>query len=246
MKLTELFRSKKTAKKSIERKFGDELEFAAREAFNTARTNISFVLPNKSGGKTIGITSANPQDGKSSVSINLSYALAKSGSTVLLIDADMRRPAISKYLKLRGLKGLSNILSTGMETEFYEDVLTSGMDICGAGLIPPNPSELLASDAMGEFITEMQERYDYIIVDLPPVLPVTDSLAVSKHLDGMILVVRHEVTRKRELSKAVQALKVSGVKILGFIYNAYKSGFGTYRSKKYGERYEYRSSEKSN
>ncbi len=235
MKLTNFFKNKVALEPPTVGKFGEELDFSVKEAFNTARTNITFVLPDKTSGKIIGVTSACPHDGKSSVSINLSYTLAKSGSSVLLIDADMRCPAISKYLKLRSTKGLSDILATDMEPVYHENVLVDGMDVLGSGWIPPNPSELLTSNAMGEFLSQMEEKYDYIILDLPPVLAVTDAVAVSKYLDGAIMVVRHALTRKRDFVKAIRDLEISEIKILGFVYNAYKSGWGS--NKEYRYRY---------
>ncbi len=212
------------------RKFGDKLEYNAREAFNTVRTNISFVFPDRKNGKVIGLTSAIPQDGKSSVSINLAYTLAKGGSSVLLVDADMRCPTLAKYLKLKGLAGLSAVLSSACEPTVYENVLTEGLNVLTAGTIPPNPSELLASETMKRFVEDVRAKYDYIIIDLPPVIPVTDPITVSPNLDGMIMVVRHAHSKKREVRAAVSSLEFSGVKILGFIYNGYRRGFGHYAS----------------
>ncbi len=231
---------KKPAVVQKKKKFGEELGYDSREAFNTIRTNIGFVLPVKNGvGRVFGITSANPQDGKSSTGINLAYTLAKAGHKTLFVDGDMRRPTISKYLKLKGHKGLSNVLSAAVAPEFYTGVLNENMDVLGSGDIPPNPSELLASEEMGKFISDCTKVYDYVIVDLPPVLAVTDAVAVSKYLDGIVIVVRHAVTRKRDLARAVSGLEFSGVRILGFIYNAYRSGFGHYYVKKYKSRYAY-------
>ncbi len=236
--------SKKNAKPDSalkKRKYGDELGFASREAFNTIRTNLNFVLPNKSTGKIFGTTSANPQDGKSGTSINLAYTLAKGDKKVLLIDADMRRPALSKYLKLKGKLGLSNVLGNRAEMDVYKDVLTEGMDVLSAGDIPPNPSELLASEEMGELLKQCAEVYDYILVDLPPVLSVIDPVAVSAWLDGIVVVIRHGVSGKRDISKVVSRLQFAEVHILGFVYNAFRTGFAHYYKKhdKYADRYGY-------
>ncbi len=232
MKFADLFKIKSKANSRVSKKFGDELDAYTREAFDIAKNNISFVLPNKNEAKTVGISSACPHDGKSSVSINFSYTLAKAGSKVLLIDADMRSPAVSEYLDLKGNKGLSDILATEAELQLYKNILTDGLDVLGAGSIPPNPSELLASDAMVKLISKINKSYDYVIIDLPPINSVTAPVALSKYLDGIILVARHGATKKRELAKAVKELEASGVKILGFIYNAYKKGFCRHRVSK--------------
>ena len=197
-----LFKKKKKPVSGSEkiRKFGKNLDFASVEAYNLLRTNLSFALPDKEGGRVIGVTSPCPQEGKSTTSLNLAFSLAEAGNSVLLMDADMRRPSLGR-------------------------VLTENLSVLLSGDIPPNPSELVASQKMKELVGELQKSYDYVIVDLPPVNLVADPIAISKYLDGMVIVVRHKHTRRRELIETIRQLELVGAKILGFVYN------GMYKSK---------------
>lgn len=219
----------------------DALNYESREAYNLLRTNISFAFPDTVGGKVIGVCSSCPQEGKSTTSINLTYSLAEAGNKVLLIDADMRRPSVYTTLEIPMEPGLSETLSGNENVKVQHGVHHENMDVLSSGHIPPNPSELIGSQRMATFLDGCKEKYDYIIVDLPPVLSVSDPVAVSKYLDGMIIVVRHGKTRRRDIVETIRQLEYVGVKILGFVYNRIgaKSGkdskkhyyYGDYRSK---------------
>lgn len=219
-------------------KFGDALDFAAREAYNSVRTNLQFTLPNRSGGRIVGVTSPCPQEGKSYTSINLSYALAKDGNRVLLIDADLRRPSLAKSLGLKRVPGLSNLISGGAsEPTIHHGVLHENLDMMMAGDIPPNPSELLGSSSFEERVRAFAEQYDYVMIDLPPVMSVIDPVVVAtKVLDGIIVVMRHKETRRKNVYKTVAQLEFAQAHILGFVYNGYNGEGGYYR----GGRYKYR------
>ena len=222
-------------------KVGKELDFASREAYNLLRTNISFAFPDQKGGKVIGITSTSPQDGKSKTSINLAYSLAESGKRVLLIDGDMRRPSVCTTLELPMEPGLSEVLSGGIEeTPVHKSVLHENMDVLLSGRIPPNPSELIGSHGMEALLEKCKEIYDYVILDMPPVMSVSDPVVASRYISGMIIVVRHEKTGKRELAETIRQLEYVNVKILGFVYNRFDkklqkrrgySGYSNYSSK---------------
>lgn len=222
-------------------KVGKELDFASREAYNLLRTNISFAFPDQKGGKVIGITSTSPQDGKSKTSINLAYSLAESGKRVLLIDGDMRRPSVCTTLELPMEPGLSEVLSGGIEeTPVHKSVLHENMDVLLSGRIPPNPSELIGSHGMEALLEKCKEIYDYVILDMPPVMSVSDPVVASRYISGMIIVVRHEKTGKRELAETIRQLEYVNVKILGFVYNRFDnklqkrrgySGYSNYGSK---------------
>ena len=212
-------------------RIGPNLDFASNEAYNLLRTNLSFSLPDKVGGKIIGITSSAPQDGKSTTSINLSYSLAEAGHKVILIDSDMRRPSISKVLDAPISPGLSNVLvGDNDENAIRVGILHKNLSVLFAGDIPPNPSELVSSEKMKNTLESLKSKYDYVIIDLPPTNLVSDPLAVSKFVDGIIVVVRHEKTKKQEILETIRQLKFVGVRILGFVYNGYKRGKGHYYS----------------
>ena len=218
-----------------------DLNYESREAYNLLRTNISFAFPDVEGGKVVGVCSSCPQEGKSTTSINLAYSLAEGGNKVLLIDADMRRPSVYSTLEIPMEPGLSETLSGHEYNKLHKSVRHEKLDVLASGHIPPNPSELIGSQRMATYLEECKAAYDYIIVDLPPVLSVSDPVAVSKYLDGIIIVVRHGKARRRDIVETIRQLEYVGVRILGFVYNriGVKSGkdskkhyYGDYHSKK--------------
>ena len=200
-------------------KIGGELNFAAREAYNLLKTNVMFSFPDKEGGKIIGISSSYPKEGKSTTAINLAYSLGEAGYSVLLIDGDLRLPSIYKYLEIEMSPGLSNYISGEEVPNIHKGILGDKVDVITSGDIPPNPSILISSKRMNDVLADFQNSYDYIIFDLPPVLSVSDAVAVSKYIDGIVLVVRHDYTRTKDVMDVVRQLEFAGAKILGFVYN---------------------------
>lgn len=201
----------------------DSQPFAYKEAYKALRTNFNFAtLDGKI--KTIVVTSSIPGEGKTTFSINLAITLADAGKKVLLIDADLRNPTVHRYLRLRqqDLSGLSNILSSTLKAS---DVLGHleryGIDLLLSGTIPPNPVELLDSGRIKEVIDELSGDYDYIICDTPPASVVTDASVLSKHCDGIIMVVAQGKTNRELAHKAMDNLKLSGTKIIGAVLNDY-------------------------
>ncbi len=216
-----------------------KLNFGATEAYKLLRTNLMFTMPTGDRKcRVIGVTSSQRGEGKSTTAINLSYTIAETGKRVLLIDADMRLPSVAKKLQIRANPGLSNILAEDLDSKEIirvSDVLVNWC-ILTAGDIPPNPTEMLGSEQMKNLINELAERYDYIIIDLPPVNIVSDALVISSLLDGMIVVVREDYTKRRELSNCIRHLELSNVKVLGFVMNVTsetKSYYGKLKNKKY-------------
>jgi capsular exopolysaccharide synthesis family protein len=207
---------KKTEEKAL---IGAQLNFASKEAYNRLRTNISFAFIGEEGSKVIGVSSACPQEGKSTVSINLSYSLGEAGYNVLLIDADMRRPTICDVLGIPRAPGLSNLLTGGHDIQMHKGVLHDNVTVLTSGDIPPNPAELIGSLKMRDVINKFREVYDYIIIDLSPVLAVSDTIAVSQCVDGVVIVVRHGATKRREVTEVTRQLSYANAKILGFVYN---------------------------
>ncbi len=193
--------------------------FAAQEAYRTLRTNVRFALQGK-GCKKICITSGAAGEGKSITLLNFAISMAEAGQKVLLIDADLRRPALARLLVEKAAPGLSNVLAglVGVEDAIHKNVYQN-LDIMFSGDIPPNPSELLSSDAMRQLVEQISQKYDYILVDTPPVNLVSDVCVVANLLDGVLLLARQNSSRKDELKRAVSRLQLTGAKILGFILN---------------------------
>lgn len=227
---------------------GDQLSFAAAEAYKLLRTNLMFCLPNEQKCRIIGITSAIRSEGKSTTSINLAYTLAETEKNVLLIGMDMRLPTIAKWLGIVQKPGLSNLLA-GLSTEaevVQHSAEKSNLHIITAGDIPPNPSELLSSKQMEAAVAALAEKYDFIIFDLPPVNAVSDALIASRLTDGMIMVVRRGYNDQPSLAEAMRQLKLSEAKILGFVMTQGESQEKKYRKYGYrnGKEYYYRSQDR--
>lgn len=217
------------------------LEFTAREQYKLLRTNLSFTLPEDEPCPVIGVTSSMRGEGKSTTAINLAYVLAENGKRVLLIDGDLRIPSIAKKLKMKKSDGLTDLLMTN-STEYIKEFDFQHYNnwyIITSGDLPPNPSELLGSLRMGKLLATLKELFDYIIVDLPPVNLVSDALAISKFLSGMILVIREGNTEKAEFDRCVRQLKLSNANILGCVINETNSGKGYYSRYKDKNYYKY-------
>ena len=189
--------------------------FSVREAYNALRTNILYAL-SPINGKIIAITSPNPGEGKSTVSINLAITLAQTSAKVLLIDADLRKPTIHK--KLNNSSGLSKFI-VGFET--MADALMRNvqpnLDVMTSGPIPPNPSELLGSPNMQMFLNKVSEYYDYIIIDTPPINVVTDMAVMANFVSGVLLVSYYSATTIDDIRKAQDSLKIVNAKVLGLV-----------------------------
>jgi capsular exopolysaccharide synthesis family protein len=202
------------------RKFiGNNLNFAAAEAYKRLRSNLDFAMPDASGCKIIGVTSSVRSEGKTTTSINLAYTIAQTGKRVLLIEADLRLPNLAKRLNLPPVPGLSNLLAGQADVAkvIQPSRMLESMFVVTAGDIPPNPAELLSSDQMEHVVKICAEEFDAIIVDLPPVQAVSDAQAVSKLLHGILIVVRQNHCDRSLLDDSIRQLRFTGVKILGFV-----------------------------
>lgn len=211
----------------------EKTAFHVKEAYKAMRTNVMFSVPDE-GCKVIGVTSAVPSEGKSTTVLNLAITFSETGTKVLLIDADMRRPNIKKILNAGEGAGLSDVLARFVQAK--EVIRSSGyenLDFIFSGNIPPNPVELLASDIMKDMIEDLKSDYDYIFIDTPPINVVTDATVVSRLLHGIILVTRENVSRKDEVAEAMNKLQFVNAKILGLVLNdrVYQSK----RSGRYGK-----------
>ncbi|BCW37360.1 hypothetical protein StoSoilA2_34160 [Arthrobacter sp. StoSoilA2] len=161
-----------------------------------------------------------PGEGKSTTATNLAIALAQAGQSVCLVDADLRRPTVSKYLGLDrnaglttalvGIADINDLLQHWGDDQLY--VLTSGQ-------IPPNPSELLGSDAMKRLVKRLEDAFDAVVIDAPPLLPVTDAAVLAQHVGGVVVVIGTQKLRRHELQKSLNALEMVGANILGIVLN---------------------------
>lgn len=190
----------------------------AAESYRSLRTNIQYSSFDKKY-QTIAVTSSNPGEGKTTVTGNLALAMAQGESKVLLIDCDMRKPALHKKFKISNTYGLSELL---VNTKKLDDVIikyNNNLSIIPAGKIPPNPSEMLGSNAMLAFLEEMKKSFDYIIIDTPPLQAVSDAQILSTRVDGVALVVRAGVTKKELVHSSVSIIKKVNGNIIGTILN---------------------------
>jgi len=228
--------------RNLKRTLHKNLKFNATEQYKLLRTNISFTLPEDVKCPIIGVTSSVRGEGKSTTAINLAYVYAESGKRVLLIDGDLRLPSVAKKMNIDGSVGLTNFLldSNKIMIESFRTEINDNWFVVPCGPIPPNPSELLASKKMEKLLTILSEYFDCIIIDLPPVNIVSDAVAISKYLTGMILVVRQNYTEKDEYENCKRQLKLSNVNVLGVVMNSVnigKSYYGNYKYKRYYKDY---------
>src|SRR5580658_6611110 len=172
--------------------------------------------------KVIMVTSALPQEGKTTTSINCAVVLAQKGVRVLLIDADLRRPSIHKTLGMGPRSGLSNVLtgSSTLEQTITRTSILPNLDILPAGTPPPNPAELLASTNMRDVLEKMRAEYDHVVVDTPPTLSVTDAVVLSPRADSIVLVIRSGQTTKQALRRSRDILMQVNAKVSGVLLNA--------------------------
>ena len=172
--------------------------------------------------KVIMVTSALPQEGKTTTSINCAIVLAQKGARVLLIDADLRRPSIHKKLGMGPQSGLSNVLtgSTTLDLAITRTAILPNLFVLAAGTPPPNPAELLASSNMRDVLAQLREQYDHIVIDTPPALSVTDAVVLSPRADAVVLVIRSGHTPKQMLRRSRDILTSVNAKVVGVLLNA--------------------------
>lgn len=216
-----------------------ELDYRTNEAYKALRTNIAFCGDNV---KVIDFTSCTPNEGKSSVTFNLSVSLAEAGKKVIMIDADMRKSVLVGRYKVGSVeKGLAHYL-TGQNTfdEVCMETDIDGMDIIFSGNYVPNPAELLGSENFEKLMKFCREKYDYVIVDTPPLGSVIDSAIAAKYADGAVIVIEADAINYHFVQDVKKQLEKSGVRILGTVLNKVpvktgKYGYGNYGYGNYGE-----------
>lgn len=217
--------------------------FYTREAYKTLRTNVNFALADTDGCKVILVTSAMQSEGKSLTALNLAISIAQTEAKVLIVDCDLRRPKLHRLLDASANIGLSDLLIDPQKlTKMVLKHESLGISVILSGDIPPNPSELLASVKMKALLMALRSKYDYIILDTPPVGMVTDAVVLAPMTDGVLFVVKAEQSERGTVLHAMEQMEYAKAKVLGFVFNGMNpdsgSGYGKYRYSKYG-RYGY-------
>jgi capsular exopolysaccharide synthesis family protein len=209
----------------------DQPKSMITEAFRQIRTSL---MLSSAGGPpaTFVVTSPNPNEGKSTTAVNMAVALAMHGSKVVLIDADLRRPSVHKILQMESQPGLSGFLSKNASlSAILHPTIVSNLSFIPSGVVPPNPTELLASNRMGELINELLKDFQHVIFDTPPIIEFADARVLSSVTEGVLLVLRQHSTTREAGLLAAQLLSQVNVKILGAVLNmstTNRLGYGYY------------------
>ncbi|GAA0070288.1 CpsD/CapB family tyrosine-protein kinase [Clostridium sardiniense] len=197
------------------------------ESYRVLRTNIQYSSIDKKIKRML-VTSSEPGEGKSTTTGNLALTFSQDEKRVLLIDCDLRKPSIHKKFRISNNIGLSDVILDNSKLDKALIKRNDYLDILPAGKVPPNPSELLGSKALEDLLDELGKKYDVIILDTPPVHAVTDAQILSTKVDGVILVVRAERTKKESVISAKAALDKVNANILGTVLNGGESSKGKY------------------
>lgn len=216
------------------------LKFRVEEAYKSIRTNIMLSVMKK-GCKIIVVSSSMANEGKTTTTTNLAISISQADQRVLLIDGDLRKPKVHHYFSIPNAPGLTNYLGAAANSRSAQkaDLFSiihpteyKNLSVIASGSIPPNPAEVLGSEMMSEFIKEVSQHFDYIIIDTPPINVVSDALPVIRESDGVVMVVRSNSSTHPELQKALDSLKFIDAKILGFVVNyesENRSKYGYYK-----------------
>lgn len=197
----------------------DHPKSAAAECCRSIRTNILFMSPDRPPRKLL-VTSASPREGKTTVAASLAITMAQSGSRVLLVDTDMRKPRVHRAFGIDSDEGLSTaVLGTRKVEELIRPSQVPGLDVLPCGPIPPNPAELIHTERFREVVAQLDRLYDRVVFDSPPVMAVTDPVVLSRLTDGVVLVVKSLVTNRRAARHAVKQLRDVGANMLGAVLN---------------------------
>ncbi|MGI6538346.1 MAG: CpsD/CapB family tyrosine-protein kinase [Caldicoprobacterales bacterium] len=207
------------------------------EAYKTLRTNLQFSGLNQEL-RVILTTSAKTAEGKSTTTSNLAISIAQNGQRVLLMDCDLRKPSLHRAFGIVNEKGITNILAENLD--FRSIVQKPGipnLEILTSGPVPPNPPELLGSHKMENLIADTLNEYQVVLIDAPPILPVTDAAVLSRYVNGVILVIDHGRTSIKDASMAKEALVKVGANIIGTVINNMPSNYPGYYSYYYNNYY---------
>lgn len=203
------------------------------EAYRTLRTNLMYALVDNPP-RTLVLTSPGAREGKSTTCANLGVALAQADKRVLLLDCDLRKPVVHKTFGVRNLRGLVNVLVKEVELQEVWHEPLSNLTVVPAGPPPLNPSELLSSKAFAELLAQARQRFDYVLMDAPPVAPVSDATVLATHADGVMLVFDAQRTRKVALRQTISRLQTVGGRVLGTVMNNVEPSKNGYYGYTYG------------
>ncbi len=215
----------------------EKTPFDVMEAFRNIKATLSVSIPkSKEGGAVIMVTSALPNDGKTTVSVNLALMFALSDAKVVLIDGDIRKGRVAKFFKQKKEPGLSNYLAgqVSLDRMIHQSKINDNLSYITCGTNSPRPYELLESAEMKTLVQTLRAQFDYVIIDTSPVLVVSDALALSDLADGAVLVCRHLHSNTDDIERAVKTLRFAKTNLLGLVVNDYKGekhgkyGYGSY------------------
>ena len=223
--------------------------FEVKEAFRSLKASLAVSLPKKENGEGIAllVTSACPEAGKTTVSVNLSLMLAESNARVLLIDADTRKGRVARYFETNARPGLVDCISGQATLEEVTHVYNDKFSYITCGSRSPRPYELLESGVTKKLLSELKKQYDYIVIDTPPVLLLSDALALIPETDGTVVVCRHRSSHVNDIDKTLSTLKFAKANILGVVVNDYTplekarkryGGYHYYYSRSYAAYYQ--------
>ncbi len=192
------------------------------EAYRTLRTSLLYSLVDTPP-KVIVLTSAGPGEGKSITCANLGVVLAQADMNTLILDCDFRKPTLHTVFELRNLRGVTNALVQERSPQEIWQEPVPGLKVITPGPIPPNPAELLGSRRFAEFVTQLRQQFDYLLIDSPPLELVTDPVILATRGDGVLLVLDAQNTRKGSVRRAVRDLESVGANVLGTVMNNVKT-----------------------
>jgi capsular exopolysaccharide synthesis family protein len=204
------------------------------EAFRSARTNLAFADVDRPP-QVVVVTSAMASEGKTTSACNLAITMAQSGQRVVLVECDLRRPRVAAYLEISGAVGLTNVLTGQVSLDEGLVLWNRGqLAVLTSGPLPPNPSELLGSRQMAALLDQLRTRFDAVVIDAPPLLPVTDGAVIAHAADGAVMVVRHGKTTCEQLERAKEVLDQAGAHLLGAVVNFVPVSRKPYKGDGYG------------
>ncbi|MFB5065673.1 MAG: CpsD/CapB family tyrosine-protein kinase [Candidatus Wallacebacter cryptica] len=192
------------------------------EAFRTLRTNLQFASPDVEL-RAVLFTSPGPVEGKSTVSSNLAVSVAQTGTEIVLVDSDLRKPTVHKIFGLNNSVGLTSVLTGQIKLEdAVQKTKIDGLSVLTSGPIPPNPAELLQSKSMRGIVERLKQEHERVLFDAPPVLPVADAMILSAYVDGVIMVISANHVPREMAVRAKELLENTNARLLGVVLNQVK------------------------